>query len=334
MPPWPPASPRSSWCRRPPNDLHWLVRRTVRARPGLVPRQSDADPRHCLSGDGGRGVGGLCRSQDLGSDADAAWPQRRRPVRPAADLCRRRQIVPEGNHHPHRRIDRRVPARPDDQLHAGAGGVGGDAVRCRPGAGRSQRRPAVCLRRLLDGRLRHHHVGLGLQLQICLLGWPALCGADGFLRSLDGLHPRFGDDVRAESQPVGHRDEPEGQCAGHIERQHLQSAAVPDGHHVLYHRAGRNQPPSVRSARSRSRARCRLSGGIFVDELRALLPRRICQHPLHVRADPHPVPRWLAAAARLGAALPDPRLRVVPGEDGLHVLRLRLGEGHCAALPL
>ena len=69
-------------------------------------------------------------------------------------------------------------------------------------------------------------------------------------------------------------------------------------------------------------------------ELRALLPRRIRQHPVHVRADPGAVPRRLAAAAGLGAAVPHPRLRLDAAEDGLHLLLLRLGEGGRAAVSL
>src|SRR6185503_17924878 len=73
---------------------------------------------------------------------------------------------------------------------------------------------------------------------------------------------------------------------------------------------------------------------IFLDELRALLARRIRQRPPHVRDERRPLLGRLAAAARLGAALLDPRHLLVLRQDPRLLLRLLLGEGDRSALPL
>ena len=66
--------------------------------------------------------------------------------------------------------------------------------------------------------------------------------------------------------------------------------AVPDVHRVLHLGAGGNQPPALRSGRSGIGTRRRLHGGIFVDALPAVHPRRICGHHPDVRADHDPLP--------------------------------------------
>jgi hypothetical protein len=110
--------------------------------------------------------------------------------------------------------------------------------------------------------------------------------------------------------------------------------AVPDGGGVPDQLDGRDLPHAVRPGRGGERARRRPPDRIFVDELRALLARRICQRHPDVRAQRHPVLGRLAAADRLGAALLDPRHRLAVRQDVLLLLRLRLGEGDRAALPL
>ena len=89
----------------------------------------------------------------------------------------------------------------------------------------------------------------------------------------------------------------------HPQRLRLQSLAVPDGGGVPDQLDGRDVPHAVRPDRGRERARRRLPDRIFVDELRALLARRIWQRAPDVRAERHPVLGRVAAADRLGAAL-------------------------------
>ncbi len=83
---------------------------------------------------------------------------------------------------------------PGDDHHAGAGGLGGGALRPRGGAGQRQRRPAVPDGDHLARGLRRHHRRLGEQLEVRLPGCAARLGADGQLRDRDGLLPRGGAD--------------------------------------------------------------------------------------------------------------------------------------------
>ena len=129
------------------------------------------------------------------------------------------------------------------------------------------------------------------------------------------------------SQQKGYR-------ARHRQRLRLQPAAVPDVGGVPDQLDGRDLPHAVRPGRGGERARRRPPDRIFVDELRAVLARRICQRHPDVRAQRHPVLGRLAAAGRLGAALLDPGHRLAVRQDVLLLLRLRLGEGDRAALPL
>ena len=69
-------------------------------RMGVVHRDHRRHPADRAAADAGGGDDHLCRPQDLGGDGAAPRPQRGRPVRPAAELRRRPQGVPAGNHHP------------------------------------------------------------------------------------------------------------------------------------------------------------------------------------------------------------------------------------------
>ena len=108
-------------------------------------------------------------------------PNRVGSFRAAATDRRRRETAVQGNHHSDRL--QQVPVRAGAHHGAGAsaGGLGGGAVQRRDGAGRSQRGPAVHPGDDLDGRVRHHHRRLGIQLQICLPRRGAFRGADRVL---------------------------------------------------------------------------------------------------------------------------------------------------------
>src|SRR3546814_9286891 len=57
-------------------------------------------PGDRVAADAGGGDDHLCRSQDLGGDGVAPWPQRRRAAGAAPELRRRPEGVPPGNDHP------------------------------------------------------------------------------------------------------------------------------------------------------------------------------------------------------------------------------------------
>ena len=101
-----------------------------------------------------------------------------------------------------------------------------------------------------------------------------------------------------------------GNIFGHLQRLRLQPAAVPDGGGVPDQLDGRDLPHPVRPGRGGERAGRRPPDRIFVDELRAVLARRICQRHPDVRAERHPVLGRVPAADRLGAALLHPRHRL------------------------
>ena len=99
-----------------------------------------------------------------------------------------------------------------------------------------------------------------------------------------------------------------GEVLGLHQRQRLQPAALPDGGGVPDLVDGGDQPHPVRSDRGGERARRRLPDRIFVDELRALLARRICQRHPDVRLERDAVLGRLAAAARPAVPyVPHPR---------------------------
>ncbi len=85
------------------------------------------------------------------------------------------------------------------------------------------------------------------------------------------------------------------------------AAAVPDVRDLLHLGAGGDQPSAVRSGGGGIRAGRGLRGGIFLDAVPAVLPRRIHRHPHDVRDGDHPVPRRLAAAVPGGAVHLDTR---------------------------
>src|SRR3546814_4631336 len=78
----------------------------------------------------------------------------------------------------------------------------------------------------------------------------------------------------------------------------------------------------------------RSSDRIFVHGVRAVLPRRIRQHPADVRDDGDTVLRRLAAPGELGAALCGAGLHLAAPQDRVLLLRLRLGrsEEHTSEL--
>ena len=82
---------------------------------------------------------------------------------------------------------------------------------------------------------------------------------------------------------------PTGRCCFGTTKPRLQPAAVPDGGGVPDQLDGRDLPHPVRPGRGGERAGRRPPDRIFVDELRAVLARRICQRHPDVRAQRHPV---------------------------------------------
>ena len=88
-------------------------------------------PADRAAADAGGGDDHLCRPQDLGGDGAAPRAQRGRAVRAAAELRRRAEGVPPGNHHPVGAEQGPVPDRADHHLHRRADRLGGDPVRRR-----------------------------------------------------------------------------------------------------------------------------------------------------------------------------------------------------------
>ena len=252
------------------------------------------------------------RPKDLGRGADPPRAQRGRPVRPAAVLRRPDQVRAQGADHPGRREQGRVPARADRHRRAGARRLGGDPGQSRLGDRGHQRRRSLHLRDLLAHGLRHHHGGLGVELEIPVPRRAPLGRADGLLRGLDRLRDHHGAAVCGLAQPHRHR-RGAGQPLGPVRL--VLAVAVPDVRRVLRLGARRDQPAAVRPGRGRIRARGRLRGGILVHAVPAVLPRRIRRHRHHVRDDDHHVPGRLAAAVPGGAVHLGARDRLVPAQD-------------------
>ncbi len=158
-------------------------------------------------------------------------------------------------------------------------GVGGDPVRRGHGAGRHQCRHPLSLRDLLAGRLRHHHGGLGDQLEIRVPGRVALGRADGVLRSLDRLRHHHRAAVRGLAESQRHRAGAEGRV---LEVALARAAA--DVRDLLHLGPRRDQPLALRPAGRRVGNRRRVFRRILVDDLRPVLPGRIRQHDPDERA--------------------------------------------------
>ena len=146
---------------------------------------------------------------------------------------------------------------------------------------RRQRRGAGDLRDHLDGRLRHRARRLELEQQIRAARRPALVGADAVLRAV----VRAGAGLGADSRQLAVADG-SGQSAGGLlvaRRVPADPEVVPDPAadrlpDLHDRRRRRNEPRAVRLPGSGAGARRRLSHGIQLDGLRAVLPGRIHQH--------------------------------------------------------
>src|SRR3546814_18820275 len=99
-------------------------------------------PGDRVAADAGGGDDHLCRSQDLGGDGVAPWPQRRRAAGAAPELRRRREGVPQGNDHPIAGGKRAVSAPPNRPLTRGAWIMSGGPVQGRRGPSHKPRRAA------------------------------------------------------------------------------------------------------------------------------------------------------------------------------------------------
>ena len=108
----------------------------------------------------------------------------------------------------------------------------------------------------------------------------------------------------------------------------------PDVRRLLHLDARGDQPRPLRSARGRKRDRGGLLRRVFVNELRAVLPRRIRQHDPDGSFDNHTFPRRLAGTFRIGAVHLDTGPDLVRRQDLLLPLRLPLGASDIPALPL
>ena len=98
--------------------------------------------------------------------------------------------------------------------------------------------------------------------------------------------------------------------------------------------AGRDQPPSLRPAGSRGRTGRRLFRRIFRLPLRPVLPRRIYQHDHDERDHRRPVHGRMAAAAGRFLAELDSGTDLAGAENLVSAVRVHLGAGDAAALPL
>ena len=98
-----------------------------------------------------------------------------------------------------------------------------------------------------------------------------------------------------------------------------ENVALDPGYHRLRHfhdlDVRGNEPSAVRSSRIRNRTRCGIPHGIFVDEIRALLPRRIHRDDRGQRVDRRALPRRLSHPGNPKCAGQGgiPLLRQIPG---------------------
>ena len=192
------------------HDRHHQPVRHLAAGPDAVGRglEPDQDRRAGRAADGLRGLPHAVGAQGHRLDADSPRAQPRRPLRPADADRRCGQADLQGDHPPDRGQQGLVLPRPGDDHHAGAGGLGGDSLRPRSGAGQHQRRPAVPDGDHLARGLRRDHRRLGLELEVRLPRRAARIGADGELRDRDGLRAGGRADGVGQHEHDRHRDGP------------------------------------------------------------------------------------------------------------------------------
>jgi hypothetical protein len=118
------------------HDRHDLQRRSRSARSIVVDHgrlagdlEPDQDRGGAGAADGCRGLPHVVGAQAAGFHASPTGSQPRGPVRSAAANCRRLEAADERDHQPQRRRAGPVPPRPHHGHHAGAGRLGGRALR-------------------------------------------------------------------------------------------------------------------------------------------------------------------------------------------------------------
>ena len=195
----------------------------------------------------------------------------------APELCRRAESLPQGDDHSDQREQGPVPDRADRDLHGRSHRLGGGAIAA-----------GVVLADV--------NVGLLYVLAASSLGVYGVIVAGWASNS---KYPFFSA-LRAAAQMVSYEVsigfvlicvvlysgsfnlatsslQQRGFGLGLVNGFGFNLFAVPDGGGVLHQLDGRNIPHPVRPCRGGERARRRPPDRIFVDELRALLARRICQ---------------------------------------------------------
>ncbi|MBA3413199.1 MAG: NADH-quinone oxidoreductase subunit NuoI [Actinobacteria bacterium] len=267
----------------------------------------------------------LVRVHDVGraqadrADAAPLRTEPRRPVRSAPADRRPRKADPQGellSDLCHRRaLHRRAGAR---RVH-GARGLQRHPLRARLVDLRvsrqrlGRRRPDLAdpaLRDRLARHLRLHRRRLGERVEVLAPRLDANLRTDGLLRGLArALGPRRDPDG-ALALARRHRSGPAGDAL-------VRRAPARRLRDLLHRRDRRDEPPPVRPARSRDRARGRLPHGVQRHALRPLLDGRVHQHDHALGA------RDNALLRRLERPLP-PRARLVSPEARRLYVRLRL----------
>ena len=177
--------------------------------------------------------------------------------------------------------------RQQGDLHPGAAGhrharlrrLGGGAAGQWLGGGRHQCRHSLPVRDVLARRLWHHHGAAGrrtrnipflsaLRAAAQMVSYEVSIGFVIITVLLFAGSLNLSAIVRAQEHRLVRLLHP-----------------VPDVRDLLRLGAGGNPPPAFRPVGSGIRTRGRLLGGIFLDAVPAVLPRRICQHRAAVRHD-------------------------------------------------